>query len=166
MNVEDRIGNENNDIGLVWMVTREYDKLAGAGGVKDVCRQLAETLVARGDCLVRVVLPRYGFMDAVRLGFSLVHAGHGSGRIAGRRYDHIFEVDMNYTEEERREPVAVWQAGMNGVTVFLVEADRFATKRGVYTYTEEDELEVAWQRKGGGALRLFCHEHSPAKGGA
>ncbi len=156
MNVEDRIGNENNDIGLVWMVTREYDKLAGAGGVKDVCRQLAETLVARGDCSVRVVLPRYGFMDAVRLGFSLVRAGHGSGRIAGRRYDHIFEVDMNYAEEERREPVAVWQAGMNGVTVFLVEADRFATKRGVYTYTEEDELEVAWQRKGGGHYDYFA----------
>ncbi len=29
-------------INNVWMLTREYDGLAGAGGVKDVARQLAE----------------------------------------------------------------------------------------------------------------------------
>ncbi len=156
MSVEDRIGDENRDVRLVWMVSREYDRLAGAGGVKDVCRQLAETLAARGDCSVRVVLPRYGFMNAARLGFSLVRVGQGSGRIGGRRYDHVFEVDMHYTAEERREPVAVWQAVVKGVTVFLVEADRFATKRGVYTYTEEDEQEVAWQRKGGGHYDYFA----------
>ena len=34
----------NAKIRNVWMVTREYDRLAGAGGVKDVCRQLSETL--------------------------------------------------------------------------------------------------------------------------
>ena len=156
MNVEARSEDESRDIRLVWMVSREYDKLAGAGGVKDVCRQLAETMAARGDCLVRVILPRYGFMDAARLGFSRVRVGQGSGRIGGRRYEHIFAVDMNYPAEERRESVAVWQAIVNGVTIFLVEADRFATKRGVYTYTEEDEREVAWQRKGGGHYDYFA----------
>jgi starch synthase len=147
---------ERSTVRLVWMVSREYDKLAGAGGVKDVCRQLAETLVNHGNCTVRVVLPRYGFMDAARLGFAPLKVGLAGGRIAGRRYAHIFTVDMNYTTEERREPVAVWQAVVNGVTVFLVEADRFATKRGVYTYTEEDELEVAWQRQGGGHYDYFA----------
>ena len=41
----------------VWMVSREYEGIAGAGGVKDVCRQLAETLVSYGKCAVSVVLP-------------------------------------------------------------------------------------------------------------
>jgi starch synthase len=63
---------------------------------------------------------------------------------------------MNYATEERREPVAIWQAVISGVTVFLVETDRFATKRGVYTYTEEDEQEVAWQRKGEGHFDYFA----------
>ncbi len=138
------------------MVTREYDGLAGAGGVKDVCRQLAETLVAHGDCSVKVILPRYGFMEAAHLGFSLAEMGQNSGRICGRRYASVFEIDMNYATEERRETVAIWQADLNGVTVFLVEADRFATKRGVYTYTDEDELEVAWQRRGGGHFDYFA----------
>ncbi len=147
---------ENQNIRSVWMVSREYEGLAGAGGVKDVCRQLAETLAAHGHRSVRVILPRYGFMDAARLGFSLAGIGPQSGRIGGRRYGQVFEVDMNYTAEERREAVAIWRAELGGVTVFLVEADRFATKRGVYTYTDEDEQEVAWQRRGGGHFDYFA----------
>lgn len=147
---------ERTEIRSVWMVSREYEGLAGAGGVKDVCRQLAEALAARGHCSVRVILPRYGFMDAARLGFSLARIGPKSGRIGGRRYGQVFEVDMNYTAEERREAVAIWRAELGGVTVFLVEADRFATKRGVYTYTDEDEQEVAWQRRGGGHFDYFA----------
>lgn len=156
MNGEAGVEVEKRAVRLVWMVAREYDKLAGAGGVKDVCRQLAESLVKQGDCSVRVVLPRYGFVDPVRLGFSLLPLGLKGGRIAGRRFDHLFEVDMNYAAEERREPVAVWQAEMHGVRVFLLEADRFAAKRAVYTYTEEDEQEVAWQRTGGGHFDYFA----------
>ena len=140
----------------VWMVTREYDKLAGAGGVKDVCRQLAETLVAGGGCAVRVILPRYGFMDPVGMGFALADVDGRIGRIGGRRYARTFDVDMHYAGEERRETVAIWQAEINGVRIFLVEADRFATKRAVYTYTEEDEQEVAWQRRGGGHFDYFA----------
>lgn len=156
MNVEVETENNHIQARLIWMVTREYDKLAGAGGVKDVCRQLAEALVAYGDCAVRVILPRYGFMDPVRLGFTLADAGGRSGRIGGRRYAHTFDVDMHYAGEERRETVAIWQADLNGVRIFLVEADRFATKRAVYTYTEEDEQEVAWQRRGGGHFDYFA----------
>lgn len=156
MNVEIETGTDRDRVRSVWMVTREYDKLAGAGGVKDVCRQLAETLAARSGCMVRVILPRYGFMDPVRLGFALADLDGPSGRIGGRRYAHTFDVDMNYTAEERRETVAIWQAAISGVTVFLVEADRFAAKRDVYTYTEEDEQEVAWQRKGGGHFDYFA----------
>lgn len=145
-----------DDIRSVWFITREYDQLAGAGGVKDVCRQLAEVLANRGNCNVRVILPRYGFMDAAQLGFSLEGPGVRHGRIAGRRYEQVFEVDMDYATEERRETVAIWTATVNRVTVFLLEADRFAAKRGVYTYTEEDEQEVAWQRAGGGHFDYFA----------
>ena len=145
-----------DDIHSVWFITREYDQLAGAGGVKDVCRQLAEVLANRANCNVRVILPRYGFMDAAQLGFSLVGPGDRQGRIAGRRYAQVFEIDMDYAAEERRETVAIWTANVNRVTVFLLEADRFAAKRGVYTYTEEDEQEVAWQRAGGGHFDYFA----------
>lgn len=147
---------QERQIRRVWMVTREYDQVAGAGGVKDVCRQLAEALVIHGGCVVRAVLPRYGFIDVERLGCTLLPMEQTSGRIGGRRYDHIFLVDMNYASEERREPVAIWHTELNGVTLFLVEADRFATKRGVYTYTEEDEREVAWQKTGGGHYDYFA----------
>lgn len=140
----------------VWMVSREYEGIAGAGGVKDVCRQLAETLVSHGGCAVSVVLPRYGFVDAALLGFHLAEAGNRAGRIGARRYTHLFEVDMDYSGEERRETVAVWQGELNGVRLFLVEADRYASKRGVYTYTEEDEQEVLWQHRGRGHFDYFA----------
>ena len=102
----------------VWMVTREYEGIAGAGGVKDVCRQLAETLVQDAHCSVSVVLPRYGFIDAAGLGFRLAAIGDRSGRIGARRYTPLFEVDMNYSGEERREPVAVWQGELGGVRLY------------------------------------------------
>jgi len=140
----------------VWMVTREYDGLAGAGGVKDVCRQLSETLAGREDCRVRVILPRYGFMDPVRLGFQPLALTHESGRIGARLYAHVFTVDMHYIGEERRETVAIWEAERSGVQIFLVEADRYAGKRGVYTYTEEDEQEAGWQRSGDGHFDFFA----------
>ena len=153
---EKMAAGKSRKIQSVWIVTREYDGLAGAGGVKDFSRQLAETLAAHDQCSVRAIMPRYGFMDAARLGFSLADIGQASGRINGRRYEHVFEVDMNYAVEERRERVAIWQASLNGVTVFLAEADRFATKRGLYTYTEEDELEAAWQHTGEGHFDYFA----------
>ncbi len=140
----------------VWLVTREYEGLAGAGGVQDVCRQLAESLVAHAGCAVRVVLPRYGLSMPPTSALLPWILGDGGGRIGGRRFDHVFEIDMHYAGEERRERVAYWQGTINGVQIFLVEADRFATKRGVYTYTEEDELEVAWQRAGGGHFDYFA----------
>ena len=79
----------------VWMVSREYDGVAGAGGVKDVCRQLAESLVQHAGCAVSVVLPRYGFVDAPGLGFESAYVGDRAGRIGARRYSRLFEVDMN-----------------------------------------------------------------------
>ncbi|WP_306546767.1 glycogen synthase [Desulfobulbus sp.] len=156
MQIDGNTEGGRNAVRSIWMVSREYHGLAGAGGVKDVCRQLAEALARHGRASVSVVMPRYGFMDADRLGFSLEQIGDKSGVIGGRRYEHVFEVDMDYTAEERREIVAVWRKEINGVAVVLIEAERFAAKRGVYTYTEEEAKEAAWQRRGEGHYDYFA----------
>ena len=139
------------------MVSREYDGLAGAGGVKDVCRQLAESLAGGGHCRVRVVLPRYGFMDAGALGFAPLElpAAPCLARLGGRT-DDSYEIDMDYAREQRREKVTVWQAVRKGVTIYLVEAERFADKMGVYTYTAAEEERQPWQRRGAGHLDYFA----------
>ncbi len=110
----------------IWLVSREYDQLAGTGGVKDVCRQLAEAL-SRAKKKVSVVLPLYGFMDPHKLQFT--------------RTEISFEIDMNYVGVERRESVIIWGKQINNVSVYLVEADRYREKKGIYTYTKEEEAE-------------------------
>jgi len=137
------------------MISREYDGLAGAGGVKDVCRQLSETLVAEAGVRVTVVLPRYGFMDAGELGFSPLALPETSARRCGERRDS-FTVEMNYPDEERRELVSLWEHELRGVRVLLVEAERFAKKLGVYTYTEDEERRHSWQRRGSGHYDYFA----------
>ncbi|PIE56206.1 MAG: glycogen synthase [Desulfobulbus propionicus] len=134
------------------MVTREYDGLAGAGGVKDVSRQLAEALVAHGDVAVTVVLPKYGFMDAQRLGFSpLQFCAPGSSG-----FGDVFAVDMNYTREERREDVSAWCATIKGVRIILLESLRFTEKRDVYTYTSQEQAVEGWKRRGSGHFDYFA----------
>ncbi len=56
----------------IWMLSREYGDLAGAGGVKDVCKQLAESFARWAGRDVRVVLPLYGFMEPRGHGFELL----------------------------------------------------------------------------------------------
>ena len=135
------------------MVSREYDGLAGAGGVKDVCRQLAEALVAHEQCRVRVVLPRYGLMDVGQLGFSKLQLPVRSGCSKSQM---VFEVDMNYGDREQREPVSVWSKTIRGVEIYLLEAERFAEKQGVYTYTEEETKIHSWQVPGSGHVDYFA----------
>lgn len=141
----------------IWMVSREYEGLAGAGGVKDVCRQLAESLAGEGGASVRVILPRYGFMDPKQLGFSpLAISGTTTDVIGDHQFAGCFTVDMDYPEQERREMVAIWSQTINGVSVYLVEAERFGEKLGVYTYTSEEELEASWKKQGSGHYDYFA----------
>ena len=125
----------------VWFVSREYEGLAGAGGVKDVSRQLAAALAHSGR-KVSVVLPLYGFMDAVAAGFTLSPIS--------------LEVNMPYVGEERREPVRVWTRKKGAVDLYLLEAQRFREKRSVYTYTAEDEKENPSLQQGNGHLDYFA----------
>ena len=128
-------------IKTIWMLTREYNSIAGAGGVKDVSRQLAEALV-RQKKSVTVMLPCYGFMDPEKMNF--------------RREPLSFEVDMNYTAEDRRELVTLWKKKTGGVTIYLVDAERYREKRSIYTYTAEDEADNPHQVQGSGHFDYFA----------
>lgn len=144
------------DIRTVWMVTREYDGLAGAGGVKDVCRQLSEALANDGGCRVCVVLPRYGFMNPLSEGFSRLTFPAPAKKEKHPATADRLEIDMDYADERRREDVSFWFREKAGVSLFLVEADRFSEKLGIYTYTESEEKERSWQKKGAGHFDYFA----------
>lgn len=129
------------DLNNIWMLTREYDSVAGAGGVKDVSRQLAESL-ARLRKSVTVMLPCYGFLDPKELGFSMINIS--------------FDVDMNYAAEDRRETVSLWGKKQNGVRLYLVDAERYRDKQSIYTYTAEDEANNPYQIQGSGHFDYFA----------
>ncbi|MDR0477348.1 MAG: glycogen/starch synthase, partial [Desulfobulbaceae bacterium] len=112
---------------LVWMVSREYGDLAGAGGVKDVAQQLAEVLAAEAEMRVRVVLPAYGFINPQKYGFTLLD----EPRFPGQPLQFI--VDMNYGAEEREEVCHVWWREEGQVRLYLIEAQRFHEKKHPYT---------------------------------
>ncbi|MBM9529412.1 glycogen/starch synthase [Desulfoprunum benzoelyticum] len=131
------------------MLTREYGEIAGAGGVKDVSKQLAESFAAVAGCDVRVVLPFYGFIDPAKfecrpLQDNLV------------RRPLLFTVDMNYVGLERREDVRVWTCRLGGVTVYLLESNRFREKMDVYTYTLREEVDESWKQAGKGHIDYFA----------
>ncbi len=123
------------------MVTREYQGIAEAGGVKDVCRELSEAL-ARSGREITVFLPCYGFIDPDSNGYEKLNLS--------------FEVDMNYAHEERREQVTFWSKKENGVQLVLVESARFSEKLGVYTYTEAEEAANPNNKKGSGHYDYFA----------
>ncbi len=128
-------------ISPLWMVTREYRHIAGAGGVKDISRELAESL-ARIGVKVTVFLPCYGFIEPKSLGFKILGP--------------TFDVDMDYSHEERREKVWFWHAEMNKVQIILVGADRFSEKMGVYTYTDTDTEIDSTRVRGEGHFDYFA----------
>jgi starch synthase len=137
----------------IWMLTREYEGMAGAGGVKDVCRQLAEAL-ARSNRQVSVVMPFYGFMSPEQLGFS--------------KLEITLDVDMNYVGIERREFVKIWQANLdpwntekdsgnkNPIKLYLIDAHRYREKQSVYTYTAEEEAQNPGFYQGDGHFDYFA----------
>jgi starch synthase len=133
----------------IWMLSREYGDLAGAGGVKDVCKQLAESCARRSGCDVRVVMPLYGFMNPRKLGFAPLQDKLLSQPLR-------FEVDMNYVLEERREEIRVWAGQRSGVMIYLLDSERFREKTDVYTYTGEDEEAEGWKQRGTGHHDYFA----------
>ncbi|MCK5194227.1 MAG: glycogen/starch synthase, partial [Desulfobulbaceae bacterium] len=132
-----------NTLSNIWLITREYDGLAGAGGLKDVCRQLAQELSRSAK--VSVCLPLYGFMTPQAYGFRLLDQ---------------FQVDMNYVGEERREDVRIWckqtKSDKNHLTLYLVDSPRYQEKKSIYTYTLEEEAEDPTHVQGSGHYDYFA----------
>ena len=48
-------------INKIFLISREMEGIAGAGGLKDVVRDLADALAETG-CDVTVIIPGYGFI--------------------------------------------------------------------------------------------------------
>ena len=158
-------GPNGGRLGEIWMITREYDGLAGAGGVKDVVRQLGEALACSGR-RVKVVMPLYGFMEPEELGFAPANLH--------------FEVGMNYLGAERRELVRIFARHLvppdNGsrqrelspvpappedreggcLSLYLLDAQRYQEKHGVYTYTAAEEALNHLHRQGSGHYDYFA----------
>lgn len=141
---------ERKVIRNIWMLSREYGDLAGAGGVKDVVRQLAESLGVDSGVEVRVVLPCYGFIDPIEAGFEPVADLTASG------HELSFSVDMDYADRKRREICRTWQRRESGVTLYLVDSARFADKDGVYTYTEAEQIQDSTKLPGLGHYDYFA----------
>ncbi len=134
----------------IWMVSREYGNIAGAGGVKDVVAGLSVTLARWTGRTVHVVLPCYGFMQPKKLGFSPLADPVQTDK------QLTFATDLNYPKKERREQVAVWHAKIEKVNIYLLDAERFNEKLDVYTYSAAEERSQPWQKKGEGHFDYFA----------
>jgi starch synthase len=134
----------------IWMLSREYGNIAGAGGVKDVACQLAETLARWTGRSLHVVLPRYGFLDVQALGFQPLQDPVCPGRLLR------LPIDMHLPDRIVDETVSYFYRKINRVQLYLVDAERFCDKTDVYTYTEEDENRQPWQKKAMGHHDYFA----------
>ena len=134
----------------IWMLSREYGELAGAGGVKDVVSQLAEALARWNGRSIHVVVPLYGFIDAKALGFQPLPDPFCRGR------DLRLPIEMNEPDRFVLEEVGYYYRVLNKVHLYLVDAERYREKTDVYTYSEEDESKSPWQKKAMGHHDFFA----------
>lgn len=144
------MSHESGAIKNIWMLTREYDGLAGAGGVKDMVKQLATSLARWSGRSVSVVLPYYGFIQAEELGFSPL-----TDPVRPQEFLE-FAVNMNYADVDREETIRVWKKRLDRVTLYLLESERFQEKADVYTYTPAEEGRESWKKQGAGHFDYFA----------
>lgn len=117
----------------IWLVSREYDGIAEAGGVKNVTTSLAENLCRTGID-VTVIMPLYKCTK-----FDLL-----------RHYEEDVVSPAVVKIDGKEVPVRFNSGIANGVKIILVNTECFAEKKGVYTYTWEDEKENYVHVKGTG----------------
>jgi starch synthase len=141
---------EKGAIKNIWMLTREYSGLAGAGGVKDVVKQLAGALAGWSGRSVHVVIPLYGFIQPREQGFLPLEDPLQPG------VNLEFTINMNYPDIERQETIGVWHRKLGRVNVYLLEAARFREKADVYTYTSAEEGRTPWKKQGAGHVDYFA----------
>jgi len=147
---ETKVARQEEQIKNIWMLSREYGNIAGAGGVKDVACQLAEALARWNGRSVHVVLPLYGFLDVQSLGFQPLEDSLCRDRMLQ------LQIDMHHPDSFVDENVSYFYQKINRVHVYLVAAERFHDKSDVYTYTEKDESRLPWQKKSMGHHDYFA----------
>lgn len=140
----------DEQIKKIWMLSREYGELAGAGGVKDVVCQLAEALARWNGRSIHVVLPLYGFINAREHGFKPLPDPFCRGR------NLRLQIEMNQPDKFVLEEVRYYFLTLNRVHLYFVDAERYRQKTDVYTYSEIDENRVPWQRKATGHHDFFA----------
>lgn len=122
----------------IWLVSREYDGIAEAGGVKNVTTSLAENLSRTGS-EVTVIMPLYKCTKLDSL----------------RNYTEDAVAPVIIKIDGKEVPVRFNRGELNGVKIVLVNTECFADKKGVYTYTWEDEKENYVHVKGTGHLDVL-----------
>ena len=147
---ETKVARQEEQIKNIWMLSREYGTIAGAGGVKDVACQLAEALARWSGRSVHVVLPLYGFLDVQALGFQPLEDTLCRDRMLQ------LQIDMHRPDSFIDENVSYFYQKINRVHIYLVAAERFHDKSDVYTYTEKDQSRLPWQKKSMGHHDYFA----------
>lgn len=147
---EIKVVRQEEQIKNIWMLSREYGNIAGAGGIKDVACQLAEALARWTGRSVHVVLPLYGFLDVQALGFQPLEDFLCRDRMLQ------LQIDMHHPDSFVDENVSYFYQKINRVHVYLVAAERFHDKSDVYTYTEKDQSRLPWQKKSMGHHDYFA----------
>ncbi len=117
----------------IWIVSREYNGIAEAGGVKNVTCSLAENLVKLGQ-FVTLFIPLYGCTNISIL----------------KEYRCIWHHPVVVCVQGRHVIVTFCHGVMNGVEFVFVCHRAFAEKKAVYTYTKDEELKNPSHRKGSG----------------
>jgi starch synthase len=102
----------------VWLVSREMEGIAGAGGVKDATRQLL-IAIARQGTRATLVMPRYTAVDR--------------GLLSDTGVELTFPTD--YTSEKRSTHTRIYRTEVSNAVVFLVDAPCYAEKESIYCYT-------------------------------
>ncbi len=139
---------EKKAVKNIWMLSREYGELAGAGGVKDVVYQLSKALACLPDYSVKVVLPYYGFMEDLVDDFVPVKDPFSRARSLQ------LSIPMNEPGRLVSEPVSFCYARRENVHIYLIKALRFTEKRSVYTYTKQEEN--GWKKLAAGHHDYFA----------
>lgn len=127
-----------SQIDRIVYVSREYNGLAGSGGMKDVAEGLCTATAARGID-THIFLPYYRVIDR---------------NIARNKIDLklkeslSFEAAMNYTHRERRELVKIFSGQLQpNLTVHLISSARYSylmdsdgtvERHSIYTYTKSE----------------------------
>lgn len=116
----------------IWLISREYAGIAEAGGVKNVTCSLCEGLHKLGED-VTLFIPQYGCT-------SLNHV-HDYQEL-----DLKLEISIGNSLYE----VSYSKGICNGVPIVFVISPLFLEKKGVYTYTSEEERLNPLHEKGTG----------------